>query len=477
MMKKLLGSTLVLALLFPSQVSAAALLKNTKFSGQIDIQTTSARNITDFQTRGANDGSTTGQDRIGDAQNRIMVSIDGDLLDDVHARSTIRKNNRVWGNASQDLNAVQTTLFVDEANIKIDKVFGALDSTFGRQFFGQSGDIIAYFGPSDKALWGMGVSAIDAARFDWSGENMTATILAGKADINTATIVVGPYPTDHQDIRALILSCKGQGAIKGSAYVWNRAIHRDNAALGTSPSLANSGAKNDNLYIAGVKAKANFGPVFANAEFAKNFGTQRDIATAGVSAASRYTGWAIKADGGYKLDLESLGAITPWAMLAIGTGRQNTDTNQNEGFTAINPDFRPGNIYGRFAVLAGGLPGGAIASNSLSNRQIWGIGLKVTPAAINKLTAGVSWYNFRFHRFTQTPGVVVAGGGNKQIGSEADLDLEWKHSENVSLMGGVGTFQPGGYIKEIKRTQGTGQNPVSPATLAYFDVRVKFGGN
>ncbi len=128
-MKKFLGFTLALAMLFPAGQANAELLKNLKFSGQLDTQSTAARNTVDFATRAPRhnsaDGTSStilntgglvpadGQDRIGDTQSRILVSADWDLLDDVHYRSTLRKSNRVWGNASQDLNAVQTTVFVD----------------------------------------------------------------------------------------------------------------------------------------------------------------------------------------------------------------------------------------------------------------------------------------------------------------------------------------------------------------------------
>ena len=57
--------------------------------------------------------------------------------------------------------------------------------------------------------------------------------------------------------------------------------------------------------------------------------------------------------------------------------------------------------------------------------------------------------------------------GNKFIGNEYDLDLTWAHSENVSVSAGVGTFQPGNFVKA---TQGVN----SPATLGYTDFSVKF---
>src|SRR6185312_82472 len=105
------------------------------------------------------------------------------------------KNDRTWGNTnlngaspatkggtggnSQDLNTIQNNLFVDEAYVKIDKLFGALDTTIGRQFYGESGDLVIYYGPKYN-LYGMPITALDAGRFDWNGEKVGVTLVAGK---------------------------------------------------------------------------------------------------------------------------------------------------------------------------------------------------------------------------------------------------------------------------------------------------------
>jgi hypothetical protein len=92
----------------------------------------------------------------------------------------------------------------------------------------------------------------------------------------------------------------------------------------------------------------------------------------------------------------------------------------------------------------------------------------VTPSALSKLTAGLSAWNYRFQR--DAP-LAAGAQGNKMIGNEYDLDLSWAHSENVMLSAGVGSFQPARNI--IVQTAATGVS-VSPATLCYTDVSVKF---
>jgi len=114
-MKKLLGTTLALAMFIPAGANAE-LLKNFKVSGNLDIQTTSARNVTDFVTRptGANSSPANGvnHDRIGHATTRVIVKLDWDILDDVHSRVTLVKgaqsavgNARVYGDARVSGNA------------------------------------------------------------------------------------------------------------------------------------------------------------------------------------------------------------------------------------------------------------------------------------------------------------------------------------------------------------------------------------
>src|SRR5438309_11799273 len=91
-MKKLLGAVLAAALLFPPGQASAELLKNLKVSGQLDIWTDSADNVTDFVTRGAGN-----HDHLGTAETRTLLNMQWDLLDDVHANVTLRKNDRAWG--------------------------------------------------------------------------------------------------------------------------------------------------------------------------------------------------------------------------------------------------------------------------------------------------------------------------------------------------------------------------------------------
>ncbi len=468
-MKKLLGTTLALAMFVPAGANAEV-LKNFKVSGQLDIQTTSARNITDFATRPTQGNVTSNNDRIGHATTRAIVKMDWDMLDDVHSHVTLVKGAeggagtaRVYGAAAQDLNTIQTQTIVQEANVKIDKVAGLLDVTAGRQFYGEEGDLVIYYGPRDA--YGLRVDALDIFRADWNGEHMSVTGIAGKlADTTVAGIA-----NAATDLRGLVVACKMHEMVKPSLYIYDKVTHAQ-GGLG-SPGSTVTGGKNSNLWVAGVKAKVSVAGLSASGEVAVNRGEDRTLADN-----TSYKGWAFLGKAAYKVDLNNVGMITPWGELGYGTGDSNGTWNGNRTFQSINTDYRPGGIYGRFdngaaIALAGG--GANLASNGLSNRTIWGLGVKATPTALNKLTAGVAYWRYAFNRLGDRNGTTAAAGttrNSRNIGSEVDVTGEWKHSENVSFKATAGTFLPGAGIADI-------QNPnaeLNPAVMLAGDVSIKF---
>ena len=461
-MKKLLGSTLALALLVPAGANAE-LLKNLKVSGSLEVDAVSANNVADFNTKK--------YDKINTVQTRLMVHTDWDVLDDVHAHLSLDKNNRTYGTGSENLQTVQANITVDEAYVKIDKLFGALDTTIGRQYYGEAGDLVIYFGPKYN-LYGLPITALDGGRFDWNGEKVGVTLLASKVVGSGLVSAVVPTPagaaasdTGNVDLAGIDLHAKPADNITGSVYLYDRTTINS----GTGPLNV---VGNDYLYVAGLKAKVTMGGAWLKGEFDKDFGTNRTVPnTAGgrniYALSGNYTGMAAKLDAGAKVDT-LVGAVTGWGQYGIGSG----GANGNRAFQAIAGDYRPGGIYGRFLAsnqLGGGFNLGF--ASTLSNLQVIGVGAKVTPSALSKLTAGVSWYNYRFQNFAGAQAIAGPGAavGGKQLGNEADLDLTWQHSENVSVSIGAGDFQPNGFIK----TQLSG-NGVSPATLCYADASIKF---
>jgi len=364
---------------------------------------------------------------------------------------------------------------VQEANVKIDKLAGLVDLTVGRQFYGEPGDLIVYYGPRDN--YGFRTDALDTFRADWKGEHLSLTAIAGRtADnvaLNSTPAATGAGGT-ATDLRGLVLSCNAHENVKPSVYLYNLEQHASNGSGAAVPPAPTEG-QNSNLYVLGVKAKLAAAGATGSVEFAKNFGTDRitNIGSASNGQTGNYKGWAFQAKAGYKAEVPDVAAVMPWGEFGLGTGDANGAWAGNGTFQSINTDYRPGGIYGRFdqgagLQLAQNLGGTGVnpASNGLSNRIIWGLGVKATPGAINKLTAGVQYYRYAFHR-TDTTTSDANYKPSRNIGSEVDVTADWKHSDNVSLNLTLGQFWAGAYIAQR-------QTATNPARMAALDVKVKF---
>ena len=85
-------------------------------------------------------------------------------------------------------------------------------------------------------------------------------------------------------------------------------------------------------------------------------------------------------------------------------------------------------------------------------------GVGINP--IEKLGVDVNAYRFRLDA---TP-----AGGKTSLGTEIDLILSWKHSDNVSLEASAATFQVGDALENAAPTA------TSPITRLGADVKIKF---
>ncbi len=450
-MKKFMVTTLALAMLLPVGAQAE-LLKNFKTSGSLEVDAVSANNITDLRTDT--------YDKIGTVQTRIFVNMDWDLLDDVHSHVTLRKNDRTYGTGAQNLNTVESNIFVDQAYAKIDKLFGAIDTTVGRQHYGEPGDLVIYYGP--RKVYGLFAgNALDSVRMDWNGEKVGVTAVSG---VNSGT-ALGVKDSGSINVYGLEVHAKPIDVLSGSAYVYERTTV-NSGSRGNAGAVSVTGARN--LWVAGLRAQLAAGGAWLKGEYDQNFGENRAVnADGNYTTAENFTGWAAKLNTGIKVDLRRLGALTGWAegMVASGGG----GAGASRGFYPILSDYRPGLIYGRFdnnfasaALNRGGFGNVDVVP---SNRVILGAGAKITPAVLNKLTVALSFWQFRTQSGNVTP---ASARGNKFLGNEYDLELTWAHSENVSVSAGLADFQPGRALIV------SGAGAINPATMCTSNVSIKF---
>jgi len=489
-MKKLLGTVIAFALLVSPGLGSAEILKNLKVGGNLDLQTVSGRNITDMNT--------VRNDRIGTAMTRLMVDMSWDMLDDVHALVTLRKNDRAWGDdgkGGQGAGSNQTisgaaaanpdllgNTYIQQAAVKIDKVFGGVDMSFGRQYFGEKGDLVMYFGPTDD--FGLNVTAVDSFVANYSNDMVDITGMAGVADNNNN---IGALGNNDVNIHGTELWLKGL-PLKTGAYVWRKVTHN------TQNNVATVAAPNDVLWVYGLKLRGDAAGAFFQADAAFNGGKYAKLNAAPAATTvgpneGTYIGKAFLAKAGYKAEIPNLGGIMPWANFGWGSGESDTGTNTQDEFQSIRTDYRPGIINRRFNTgscqdLTFWVPAtntmASASTSGLGNRVLWGAGINFTPAALEKFTIGGEIWDYRFQRTDASQfgaaGTWTAARGNKHIGTEWGFTATWKHSENVVLDAGYAGFQPGGYIQNIvySSSNGGGNAHADPVRVAFADIGIKF---
>ncbi|OGS53636.1 MAG: hypothetical protein A3J79_08415 [Elusimicrobia bacterium RIFOXYB2_FULL_62_6] len=482
-MKKLLGSVLALVMLFGFSWPAGAteILKNLKVNGSMDFQATSARNVLDFNSYQ--------NDRIGTAMTRVIVDTNWDLLDDFHSVITLRKNDRAWGantsagqgsdggqrlvgNAAND--DIASSVVVQQAYVKIDKFAGQLDAQVGRQYYGEPGDLVVYFGP--KGNYGLYVTALDGFRVDWNNDMLGITGLAAKFGANN----IGTNANTESDLRGIDVLVKNMPA-KLNAFIYNSVGHRNST---NSPGGVRIYEPNNNLWIYGVKAKMEAEGAYVTAQLAGNLGELRE-----TSRVALYRGWAGLFDAGYKAEVANVGNFTPWLNFGFGTGDQGTGA-KSHGFTSIASGYTPGIINGRFnnsgaQTLECQINGNAydVGTVGLTNRVIYGLGLKATPAAAERLVLGLGFWDYRYQTMTtgdtrfHVNSAVANAKTSRHIGYEYGLTADWKHSENVTYGMGVARFHPGRLINDANSSTAepvATRGGVSPIFMAFADMALKF---
>jgi hypothetical protein len=429
-LRKLASLSFALALVYSVSLPAhAELLKNFKVDGSIETRSFSADNLTDRNS--ATD------DHRGETTFRLMTGGTFDLLDDVHAKLLIDKTGQQGGTTGQDLNTVQSSILVDNAYAKIDKVFGHVDLTIGRQFYGDPNDINIYFGPNDDQL--LTVNSVDLFRADadimgWAKFQGIAgqTVTSSLTGTNPATDVWGGEINTDRVIP------KGNLA----AYYYTRMAHTTKVAPATG---------NNTLDITGIRANGDF-PLLTglgyHAEMLQDLGRNNAVA-----AQPAYDGSAYFLGVNYGHDFAAGYPIR--ARLEYGRGSDN--------FAAVSPGRRFGIIWGRFSDIAGDpatLNRGANGTaTGLSNLKVVDAGLGTT-CPKTKIGLDLNWYRFQYDGN-------IAGAGTS-AGTEWDLILSYKHSENVSFEVNAATLQIGSALQNAAPT-GT-----SPVTELGADVKIKF---
>ncbi len=399
-MKKVIGMLALVALV--GNIANAELLKNFKADGQVDVNAYSYNNA-DFN-KDVND-------KKAFTDTRVMINAGFDLNEDVNAVVSVVKNNRQYGTASQSATngtGILDLIKFEQAYLNLKNVFG-IDHKLGRQYYGDKGDMVIYYGPATMpytSKFTPSVAAIDgwtgwykfnALNRDWNLNAIIAKETQGAPAGQNDTNITGINAKTNVDRWNL------------NAYYYQK--------VDKSAGLAD--------YLDLVGARANWECMFVKnlfigLEYDMNMGKNH---TGDV----KHQGYAYKANVDYSMDLA--GKLAFSGEYAAQSGDKNTTDKTDKAFQAINTDYRPGIIMGAGFLQAAYTP---VAADGIA---IYDVGANWTPEKLNKLNIGAKYYNFAADNKKNTY-------VDTNIGNEVDVMATWTHSANVSVSGYYAMFSP-----------------------------------
>ncbi len=429
-LKKLASLSFALALVYSISLPAHAdLLKNFKTDGSIEVKSYGIDNETDFNGLADDYHSRT--------RTRVFLGGSFDLLDDVHARILLRKNNRVYNsggaNTSEDLNTVQSNVRADNAYVKVDKVFDRVDLTMGRQFYGSSDDLLIYFGPQPDDI--LSVTAMDNFRADAVIGFAKVQAIYGK--IADTGVIGSNSDTNVWGVEANTDKIIPKGVL-GVGYYTQQT---KKAAGGLN------GTDNDTLNSAEVKLNGALplGLSYA-AQLVQNFGHNTGSTTPPASDENDGTAYILGVKGNPNLGMP----LRVMAEYGRGTGN----------FQSIAAGKRFGKIWGQHTTSA---TAPSMRNNrngaGLTNLKVWDLGLGTT---VSKLGFDVAYYRFMYDDANQT------NSGLTSAGSEFDFIVSHKHSDNVSFEVSFARFLVGDANDNAPGT------PTNSVDRLGADVKIKF---
>ena len=385
-MKKLLGLLLVAAIAFPA---SAAVIKNVEITGEVQtIASTTHRTATYTDYYTYNNGATT----------RALAGLSFDVVEDVKANLLFQYAYN-WGDNNYTNNGFEDAkgMYLANANLVFSNLFGALEATIGRQFYGDENSAVMYFGPNHYNAEGLGYArALDAAKLVYSNDTLTATVIGGK--IADWTLDEPEYYDDYEvslfgaDVKANLTE-----DLTAQVYAYDFQGKKYYMYYG-------DWEPGDDTHQGFYGTKVTFAPEAfrASVEYA------RDMAGNRVFKEHKDTGYMVKAD--VATDIK---AVTLRGTFLYSKNFVNTYGN-----------YVPGLLMQMFFTRNSRTQEGVYDYDYYEGTRLFNLGVDYKPA--DKWTVSLDAYSFqnRFGRHTAT--------------YEFDLTAKYDHNEYVQLFAGLG---------------------------------------
>ena len=384
-MKKILAIVATVAVV--SSVASAQLLKNFKLDGSsLEINAYNHNNA-DFDKNNP--------DKTGDVDTRLILNMSFDLNDDANAIITLTKNNTQFGTKD---GSEQGQIKVGQAYLNLKGVIG-IDHKVGRQFYGNPGDLVIYYGPK---MWpyqkNIGdVNAIDAwvgtyNYKDWAFTGIMGKEVAGSINDDMGTNLSGI------DIKKKI------DRFNLNAYYYYKVDNTNTDHLGLYGFRANWECK----YVEGL-----------------NLGLEYDHNAGSDNSYNKYKGYAYKINAGYTTD-KVAGKLGLNAEYAYLSGQDSS--SDYKIYKPIALDYRPGIISDGFGINS------TYVTSIGTGAKVFKAGANWTPEKLNKLNIAFDYINLKVAE--KVPGM------KDTVGNEYDIVATWNHSDKVSLKGYYAMFKP-----------------------------------
>ncbi|MDQ7773557.1 MAG: alginate export family protein [Elusimicrobiales bacterium] len=402
------------------------------------------------------DFSDAAKDKVNDVDTRVQINMGFELNDDVDAVVSAVKANRQYGNTTatpstsnaEDANTVLDNFFFEQAYLNLKGVFG-MDHKLGRQYYGEEGDLIIYYGPQGMpynygtfAANGLSVMGLDGWSSGYSWDKLHMGFLLAKDGNDIAGTI-----DDDKDIAGITAKYDMSDDMKLGAYVYQYNTQAGDAAAVTGP--------NDRLQVLGVKADGMFSGFKYHAELAKNMGKNNGtIYALGTTGMNDYSGMGYLVNASYEMDLA--GKLTLMGEYASGSGDKNTTDDDAEAFYGIQSDYRPGILWGGFDITG--------TANGITDLTTWNVGAKWNPSSMEKLTLKAKLYSF-----APTEDKTGTAKAYDAYGMEFDLCANWQHSENVGVKAYYAMFMP--EKDYAQRNSLTAKDDVASVIGAAFNVK------
>ena len=379
-MKKLLGLLLAAVVTLPS---GAAIIKNVDITGEIQTIASDVKNskTTESWYYNYNRG----------AKTRALAGLSFDVVADVRA-NVLFQYAYMWGDNNYTNTGFESAkgMKLAEANLVFSNLFGALEATIGRQFYGDENSTMIYFGPNHYNAERMGYArTLDGATFVYANDTLTATVMGGR--------IGNPFEADW-DMESYDLP----GSIFGADLKLNLAEDLTAQVYGydwldiENYQADGSGYVKDN-HAGFYGAKLAFTPekYLLSAEYARSFGGDRLIKE------HKNVGYFVKIDGAVK---------ATEALTARGTFYLESVDFWNFG------NYTPG-------LLIGHLLQERVDEYSYGTRM-FNVGVDYKPS--DPWTVSFDGYSFQNH------------AGSHAAAYEFDVTAKYNYSEQVQLFAGVG---------------------------------------